>query len=387
MAGLGRKTWSAGEVVTAANVQGYLQDQTVQVFTNTSAVSSAVGTALSDGMQFFLTDTDETVYHNGTSFAKEGQSGNAIINGAFDIWQRGTTFTGISSNQYTADRWFFYPFGAGQPATISKQTSTPPTGFTNYLRLAQTSTNTSNFFMVQTLETAETVKLAGQTVTISFWYKIPTNFSGAVSVAASYNTATDSPPTTIIPSGTGMLNQVLTNTTTWTRASYSFAVPSTATSMAVYLATTNSTVNGATLDFTGVQLEAGSVATPFKRNAPSIQAELAACQRYYQRITAEEIYSTIASGQATGSTTAVVTIPHRVTLRSKPTSIEFSTLAIADYASAGVAITGVSLTSNTGSANVTLATMTVASGLTTYRPYVVYANNSTTAYLGLNAEL
>ena len=59
MPGLGRKTWSAGEVATAANVQGYLQDQVVQVYAGTAARSSALGTAVSNGMMSYDTVTDK----------------------------------------------------------------------------------------------------------------------------------------------------------------------------------------------------------------------------------------------------------------------------------------------------------------------------------------
>lgn len=58
MPGLGRKTFTAGEVLTAANVQGYLMDQSVMVFAGTAARSSAIGTA-SNGMLTYDTVTDK----------------------------------------------------------------------------------------------------------------------------------------------------------------------------------------------------------------------------------------------------------------------------------------------------------------------------------------
>ena len=68
MAGLGRRTWTAGEVATAANIQSYLQDQVVQVYAGTAARSSALGTAVSEGMVSYLTDTNALQYYDGAAW-------------------------------------------------------------------------------------------------------------------------------------------------------------------------------------------------------------------------------------------------------------------------------------------------------------------------------
>lgn len=69
MAGLGRKTFTAGEVLTAANVQGYLQDQTVMVFSGTAARGSALGTAvLSEGMVTYLSDSNSVELWDGSTW-------------------------------------------------------------------------------------------------------------------------------------------------------------------------------------------------------------------------------------------------------------------------------------------------------------------------------
>jgi hypothetical protein len=67
MPGLGRKVFTAGEVLTAANVQNYLMDQSVMVFANSTARSSAIGTA-SAGMVTFRTDGSAWEGYNGTAY-------------------------------------------------------------------------------------------------------------------------------------------------------------------------------------------------------------------------------------------------------------------------------------------------------------------------------
>jgi hypothetical protein len=68
--GSGYRTFTAGEVLTASNVQNYLQDQAVMVFGGTAARSSAIGTAnFEEGMLTYLTDVDKLQVYTGASFA------------------------------------------------------------------------------------------------------------------------------------------------------------------------------------------------------------------------------------------------------------------------------------------------------------------------------
>jgi hypothetical protein len=66
MAGAGWRTFTSGAVLTAAQVQTFLQDQAVQVYATTAARSSALGTAVSAGMVSFITTGSQLdVYANG----------------------------------------------------------------------------------------------------------------------------------------------------------------------------------------------------------------------------------------------------------------------------------------------------------------------------------
>ena len=68
--GSGYRVFTAGEVLTASNVQNYLQDQAVMVFGGTAARSSAIGTAnFEEGMLTYLTDVDKLQVYTGATFA------------------------------------------------------------------------------------------------------------------------------------------------------------------------------------------------------------------------------------------------------------------------------------------------------------------------------
>ena len=67
MAGLGRKVFTAGDVLTASDVQNYLMDQTTMVFASDAARSSAIATS-TEGMLSVVTDIDEIDYYNGSAW-------------------------------------------------------------------------------------------------------------------------------------------------------------------------------------------------------------------------------------------------------------------------------------------------------------------------------
>ena len=105
-------------------------------------------------------------------------SPNYIINGAFDIWQRGTTFSNPATNAYFADRIRYDRNGSGGTYTISQQKFTPAElqalGYgeaENYLRVEFTGAPTGQTFHNLTLRIEDVRTLAGQTATLSWWAK------------------------------------------------------------------------------------------------------------------------------------------------------------------------------------------------------------------------
>lgn len=76
MAGSGYKVFTAGEVLTAANVNNYLMDQSVMVFAGTAARGSALGTAVAEGMVSYLSDTNTLQYYDGSAWQNVSSPGD-----------------------------------------------------------------------------------------------------------------------------------------------------------------------------------------------------------------------------------------------------------------------------------------------------------------------
>jgi hypothetical protein len=305
---------------------------------------------------------------------------NQCINGAFDVWQRGTSF---SSNVYTADRW---QTQTNKTLTVSRQAFTagaaPVAGYEGTFFLRQTYSADGSYGALQTK--LEDVRLfAGQTITLSYWAKADATYSNTPSVSQNF--------------GTGGSSAVGTNgtthniTTTWTRYSSTIILPS----ISGKTIGTNSffmlqpilieSTGARTIDIWGVQLEAGPVATPFQTATGTIQGELAACQRYYQRFTGNT-YTNLGIANAPSTTAGSTSVPLLTAMRVTPTAIDYGgAIRLTDQVS-NFSVSALTLISVESSPQRLQVTAT-SSSLTQFRMYFLSANNDAAAYLGASAEL
>jgi hypothetical protein len=257
------------------------------------------------------------------------------------------------------------------------------------MRVAPTTSNTQNFWISQSLETHEVIRLAGKQVTLSFYHRMPFAFTGTWSAAVSFSTGTDA-NLHYPAASTGIFAENLSGTAAWQRYTRTFTVPANATSLAIQFQTTNNVLNTSMFDLTGVQLEIGSVATDFSRAGGNIQGELAACQRYYWRSESGSGEQKFAQGPAYASGYLIsnpINLP--VSMRVKPTSLDYggSLWLQRDASQGGNNITSIGVMSAYSNTKQVVLDIQVASGLTAGTYYELKANNSTNAYIGLNAEL
>jgi hypothetical protein len=288
----------------------YLQDQVVQNYAGTAARGSAIGSAVSQGMVSYLDDSNSLEVYKTTGTAVAGwepvnlaQSPNYIINGAFEINQRGYS-SGAGSFAYTVDRWVW----AGVDGTVanSLQAFTPGSGpasdieARNFLRASSSGQSAAGAQLRWYQGIEDVTLLAGKTITVSFYAKVASG-TPSVAIEMTQNFGTGGSPSAAVLGITQKI--VLSGGSSWTRYFVTLQMPSIAgktlgtspNTSASFLTmwfsagsdansrTQSLGIQSNTFDIWGVQVEAGQTATPFRRNANSLQGELAACQRYFER--------------------------------------------------------------------------------------------------------
>jgi hypothetical protein len=291
---------------------------------------------------------------------------NRIINGDFQIWQRGTSFNLSSVTGYTADRWQLTWNGSGATRTISQQTFTPGAApvagyegqfFWRYNQSVAGTGGAGNYFF-QPIEDVRT--FAGQTVTASFWAKADASRSVPVALEQNFGSGGSSGTSTSL--GTASI------TTSWTRFTFSVAVPSISgktvgTSSYLNFLMTFPANTVQTIDIWGVQLEAGSIATPFETATGTIAGELAACQRYFIRTAATPNFGNIGVGQLKSGTEGVYSVSFPTEMRVTPsvTASAANTFVMTNGADASSVVTTAPSLNVGGRQTVSLAA--TASGL------------------------
>ena len=251
---------------------------------------------------------------------------NAIINGNFDVWQRGTSQT--AAGYGSADRWNYLINESTQSVTRESfavgQTDVPnnPKYFS---RNVVTTAGTASSYILQQHKVEGVETFAGETVTLSFWAKADSAKSIVVEFVQEFGSG-GSPSASVFAIGV----TTIPLTTGWQKHTVTASIPSISGKTigtnsddcltaefwldagSTYNARTNSLGNqSGTFEFAQVQLEAGSVATPFERR--SYGEELALCQRYYLET------QTYRSGYIVQGTAGVESTPFPVNMRATPT--------------------------------------------------------------------
>jgi hypothetical protein len=241
--------------------------QATLVTTNTISEETSGNGVIVDGVTLKdsgvgTTSSPVALYSHSLNGGQFGGKRNLIINGAMQINQRGASSV---TSGYFVDR-----FTLSACSASAVLTSSTPTEFPKAISVSATS---GNPIILQKIESKSCQGLSGKTVTASFYAK---NISNATTLYASLQYAGSADnfgsTTTISEQNLGSLSG------SWVRYTASWTVPSgglNGLSLNILCAGSSTF----TMGVTGVQLEVGSVATPFEHRLYG--EELALCQRYY----------------------------------------------------------------------------------------------------------
>ena len=335
---------------------------------------------------------------------------NKIINGNFDIWQRGTSFT---ASGYTCDRWRLDTFG-GAGTTLTRQAFTlgqtdVPDNPDYYLRAVTTTDSSADAGTILSQRIEDVKTFSGQTITVSFYAKADAVKN--INIELRQDFGSGGSPSSQIAATTP---QKFALSTTWTKYTKTFSIASISgktlgTSGGDYLrlafwlgagsdydSRTNTLGNQAgTFEFAQVQVEKGSSATDFEHKTKT--ATELDCFRYYQQY--ERLggsYNNISIGRAWANNRCVFRHYLAAPMRTNP-SISFDAVSnlqiwsVDAGAASGAAAGGINnlyFSARYGPNHVQFQINMTGTQLTAGAGYMIELNNQPTAdRLIIDAEL
>jgi len=329
----------------------------------------------------------------GLRWSPAPSTGNPVINSAFQIWQRGTSIT-PGGGAYGADRWKVYD-GSGV-IVVTRQATGDTTNLPNIQYCARLSrpngnTNTTIRYIYQPFESINSIPFAGKTVTFSFYARAGANFSptsGNITYSVLTGTGTDQDPWVAGYTGSATpLTGTAALTSTWQRFTGSATLSTSLTELTLNFNWTPTGTAGAAdyFEITGVQLDLGSVALPFRTQNSTLQGELAACQRYFEQINGTSGRNLISGGYVQTTSVARFTIPC-VQKRTTPTVTTTGTINVMYSTGSEVGISSYTeLDSNSSGNFMTFRVNTSSASLTAGNACALYNNTAST--FAISAEL
>jgi len=254
----------------------------------------------------------------GSSFKR-----NKLINGSMNVYQRGSV-NATTSGAYTLDRWFVTPTGA--TVTVTQSTATVPTNFTASLNVAGAAsvTNVSAYQRIESINCQELT--SGSKVTVSgYIYQSTGSAVTTATVALATPTASDNYTSTTSAATTYTIPSFAS--ATWTYFSNTFTLTTGCTNGLQLTIALGTGLTTGSFNITGVQLEVGSVATPYERQIYSDQ--LLQCQRYYAKSYLDGVTPGTSTNTGKNSWVSMGTVstfmrysqPFPVTMRAAPTTV------------------------------------------------------------------
>lgn len=392
-----KTTWANGSA-PAINATNLNKIESGIYDTDGALTTHLADTTTAHGINAKANASDLTTHTGNTTTAHALDSRtvkNWIINGQFDVWQRGTSQTAIGYG--SDDRWSNYH--GESTKTHSRQSFTVgqtdiPNNPTYFSRTVVASAGTASAYCTKFQKIEDVTKIAGKTISYSFWAKADASKNMAIEIIQDFGTGGSASVRSI-----GVQKFALT--TSWQRFTKTVTVPSVAgktigtnnaTNINIwfdagssYNSYTDSIGNqSGTFDIANVCLVEGS--TAMECPAEPYDDVLRKCQRYYYKMLASVTYARFGLGQARAATKSTVLFQYPVEMRVPPTFGNSGSLALTP--SDGV--TNISVTSIENDQTTKFGcckTFNVASGLVAGNATQLVANNDTSAFLSFDAEL